>query len=251
MKIQTKFHQAIKFSPLSNPNFNQIEESVIFFVNTDQFSEDEVLAYNRILTESEREVASRFRFLRDRNSYIVTHAILRIILGNHFETEPTSIEFKTNFFGKPSVQMNSRDIHFNLSHSSGLSALAFSDQSEVGIDIERIDPEFDFDLIVNTQFSEKESRYLKAVEPDPRKTFYILWTRKEAILKTLGTGIGENLDIEVFRDKNFCNSENLLPAFGNKNYFLSTFIVLEDYIVTIAAEKDVNFTYKTINLLEP
>ena len=142
--------------------------------------------------------------------------------------------FISNKFGKPSLAEKYKRLNFNLSHSSECSVLAFSPNSEIGIDIEKIDPEFEFDLIAKAHFSEAENRFIDAGQHESSKRFYTLWTRKEALLKAIGTGIGENLDVEVFRNVNYYHPEVTLPGIQKADYYLHTFEYQDKYMITTA-----------------
>lgn len=76
--------------------------------------------------------------------------------------------------------------NFNISKSENLIAIAFTDDSEIGIDIEKISGEKIFSKLY-IFFSENE---IEKIQSDKSlKTFFKLWTRKESFLKFLGTGI--------------------------------------------------------------
>ena len=94
-----------------------------------------------------------------------------------------------------------RNIFFNLSHSSGVSLLAFDPGSEIGVDVEMIDEEFDYEPIVKRWFTPEEGKYIWQSKENSRIRFYELWTRKEAYLKAIGEGITKNLGIEVLDSK--------------------------------------------------
>ena len=145
------------------------------------------------------------------------------------------IEFVSNDFGKPSLREKFKKIHFNLSHSCGHSVLAFSPNSQIGVDIEKIDPDFNFRLIARANFSEAENRFIDIKEQEACIRFYTLWTRKEALLKAVGTGIGENLGIEVFRTINHCKPKN---HFWDKDYYLNTFKFQDNYMITTAGSQE-------------
>lgn len=213
----------------------ELDEPVIYLVPTDSDSPDEVSSFRKLLSQQELDKALRFRFLSDQNSYIITHAMLRIILGNYLKLAPAEIEFVSNDFGKPSLSEKFKKIYFNLSHSKGLSALVFSTKAEIGIDIEKIDPEFDFDLIAKAHFSNAENSFLHAENGQARKRFYTVWTRKEAFLKAVGTGIGENLNIEVFREINHCEPEIPFSEIQDRDFYLKSFSFQNKYMISAAS----------------
>jgi 4'-phosphopantetheinyl transferase len=69
----------------------------------------------------------------------------------------------------------------------------------VGVDVERIRAIKDAEDLVERFFSPRESRLFKKLPPEKRPAaFFNLWTRKEAMLKATGEGIGSALSsVEV------------------------------------------------------
>ena len=90
------------------------------------------------------------------------------------------IEYCKTENGKPYIK-NYPDYHFNISHSNGAVAIAFSDYP-VGVDIEKIRK---VDMkIVNRFFNESEKDYILNCDCDSR--FTEIWTKKEAFIKKNG-----------------------------------------------------------------
>jgi phosphopantetheinyl transferase len=218
-----------------------LDEHVLYLIHTDSYSPDAINLFKKSLSNHELEKASKFRFIEDQHRYIVTHATLRTILGRYLKSEPAEIDFVSNDYGKPSLSERYEKIHFNLSHSKGLSALAFSTKSEIGIDIERIDPKFDFEMVANSHFSKAENRFLHAEKIESRDRFFTLWTRKEAFLKAIGIGIGENLGIEVFRKVNHFRQEMPLSEIQGGDFYLKTFLYQNQYLITSASSNSGEF----------
>ena len=234
-RIETNFQY---FSQLTCPALN---EPVVYLIPTDTCSTDTVSSFQKLLPVHEQAKALKFRFLKDQHSYIITHAMLRTILGSYLGTEPCEIEFVSNDYGKPALSEKHKKIHFNLSHSSGLSVLAFSTKTEIGVDVEKIDPGFDFDLIAKAHFSEEEKKFLHTNHGESCKRFYTVWTRKEALLKAIGIGIGENLGIEVFRRVNQYRPETPFPQHDGADYYLDTFEFQDKYLITTASNDSDRF----------
>jgi phosphopantetheinyl transferase len=233
--IFTESKREINFQYFDKSRYLSLDEHVLYLIHTDSYSPDAISLFKKSLSDQELEKAFKFRFIEDQYRYIVTHATLRTILGRYLKTEPAEIEFVSNTFGKPSLSEKYEKIHFNLSHSKGLSALAFSTKSEIGIDIERIDPKFDFEMIADAHFSKSENHFLHAKKLESRNRFYTLWTRKEAFLKAVGIGIGENIGIEVFRRVNHFRQEMPLPEIQGGDFYLKTFLYQNQYLITSAS----------------
>lgn len=153
----------------------------------------QVLARMRgLLAGDEQERAERFRFERDRSRYIVGRALLRELLGRYLSIAPEELEFEYGEFGKPALRSGP---WFNLSHSGSLALYAFSNDSEIGVDIELDDAGFSSERIAERFFSPPEVSVLRALPPDAQPSaFLACWTRKEAFIKARGDGLSLALD---------------------------------------------------------
>ena len=93
------------------------------------------------------------------------------------------VDFSYNQYGKPYIANNS-NIFFSISHSKDC-IVYIEDTEEIGIDIEYMkgfNPK-----IVGRFFTPEEKEFLNNSK-DINNDGYMLWTRKEAILKRNGTG---------------------------------------------------------------
>jgi 4'-phosphopantetheinyl transferase len=110
--------------------------------------------------------------------------------------------------GKPYLT-NHPDIHFNITHCSGLVACAFSDSS-VGIDAERIGyfPE----VLIGRVLADSEKELLMSCSHDEylrQECFWRLWTLKEAYVKK--SGVGVDTDLKAF---SFDFDAAVTPGYG-------------------------------------
>lgn len=146
-----------------------------------------------LLAPEEQARAARFRFEEHRRQFIASRGTLREILAPYLGLEPARIAFVYNPHGKPSV--SGSDVRFSVSHSSGWGLQAVTRGGEVGIDIERIDPDFARDEIPERYFSPREVAQLRGLPPDQQPAaFFRCWTRKEAYIKARGLGLALALD---------------------------------------------------------
>lgn len=156
-----------------------------------------LLGLEALLSPDEKSRAARYIFQRDRNHFIVARGILRRILGVYVQRPAAGLTFTYEPEGKPALRLIGREpsIRFNLSHSHGLAVYAFSNQREVGIDVEAIRPNIGEDEIAGRAFSAPELAELDALPLELRNIgFYHCWTRKEAYIKASGSGMGIPLD---------------------------------------------------------
>ncbi len=165
---------------------------------------DRLDALRRTLAADERQRAERFHFDKDRRHFIAGRGLLRTLLGGYLGRDPGSLHFAYNPQGKPMLVGAGADLRFNLTHSHGLALLAVSRGRELGVDVERIRPEFAGDAVARRFFSPREVAALSALGGERRhEAFFVCWTRKEAYLKATGKGLSLPLD---------CFDVSLLPG---------------------------------------
>lgn len=147
------------------------------------------------LTADEHERANRLLLPRIREHFIAARGQLRQILAAYLSHAPTEISFSYGPHGKPELQ-NPKEtpLCFNLSHSGEFGLLAINDSYPIGVDIERLHPGRPFLKLSERFFSLKERTELRELpEKDREWAFYACWTRKEAYLKAIGTGLATPL----------------------------------------------------------
>jgi 4'-phosphopantetheinyl transferase len=153
------------------------------------------------LSESERIRAERFHFEKDRKRFIIARGLLRTILGCYLDIEPSRVQFSYGSYGKPALgeTSGSSGLRFNLSHSHFLALYAVTREREIGVDIEHVRPMPEAEQIVKRFFSARENAVFCALPPSQKdEAFFNCWTRKEAYLKAIGSGLAQPLDqIEV------------------------------------------------------
>ena len=124
----------------------------------------------------------------------MAHAALREILAVHTGLAPADLSFEPDAQGKPHLPASLGALHFNLSHSAGLAAVAVTRAGPVGVDVERVRELDDMDSLVRRFFAPAERAALEACPPAHRaRAFFTIWTRKEAYIKAVGTGLGLRL----------------------------------------------------------
>jgi 4'-phosphopantetheinyl transferase len=149
----------------------------------------------QLLTDDEQQRADRFYFERDRRAFIIGRGLLRTILGHYLDANSTQIAFQYNRHGKPSLAANGEALHFNVSHSGDIALLAFVRGRGIGVDVEYMRPELDFEKVAARVFSTEELAALrKAPAERRREAFFNGWTRKEAYIKAHGQGVSLPLD---------------------------------------------------------
>ncbi len=178
------------------------DEIKVWFVSPQVFSHSS--SYERFhgwLSPNELETYRKFRFEKDQHTYLIAHALLRAALSRCRAIEPSRWMFRTNAYQKPFVlePSDTCDLHFNLSHTDGMVAVAITRAGQVGIDVETLSQDQIGIEIVQEVLSEDEYHdYLLQQPPDQHKRLLQYWTLKEAFVKATGLGITAGLKNHAF-----------------------------------------------------
>ena len=170
--------------------------------------------WRSILSSDELARATRFHFMRHRQNFTASRALLRIILGNYVGCEPAKIIFEYTERGRPLISSHHGDtgLQFTVSHSGARALLAFAKCRRLGVDIEQIRNILNCMAVARRFFSPAEQKALAAMQgPEQFTAFFRCWTRKEAYIK--GHGLGLSFPLQDF-------DVSIRP--GEKNALLAT-----------------------------
>jgi len=146
------------------------------------------------LDPEEKLRAERFIPPQVRRRFICARGSLREILARWVDLLPARLRFAYTDRGKPSLDPPG-DLRFNLSHSHERALVGLTWGREVGVDLEALRQGQDLRGLARRFFSEPERQALGRVpDPDFRREFLRIWTRKEAWLKARGTGLALPLE---------------------------------------------------------
>jgi len=148
------------------------------------------------LTGDERARGARFRRHEDRTRFVVGRALLRRELSRRLCVEPDEIPIVIGPAGKPFVAWpnGSCPWRFNLSHSGRMVLVAIG-SVELGVDVEEIVADRRAAAIARQFFAGEEVQAIESQPPECRRAaFFTTWTRKEAVLKAIGSGLRAPLD---------------------------------------------------------
>ncbi len=222
--IDTLLSYDFAWKPYSIEQSLATDKTHIFRISVDNHFQKIKRKLAEVLSEREQEKASRMFIQKDKERYAVSKFCLRTILGLCLNTEPSAIDFVFHEHKKPTV----RGIEFNISHTGDYVLIAISPKT-VGIDVEYLNKEFDFKSILDITFSKMEIDFIGNKDVDPTN-FYVMWTRKEALLKASGEGVSDNLHLID------CLGEYLER---NKQVFkMRTFMIEDNYVASIATNLD-------------
>lgn len=170
---------------------------------------DHMDALFALLSDTERERAAGISHAIRRNAYAASRALLRATLtaASKGVVPPSAWEFGSGPHGKPYVTSpQGMALHFSLSYTTTLIAIAVSPRLELGVDIEAVPATIsEVPWQVLTQAERGYIRTLPVAEQFAE--FLNIWTIKEAYTKYLG--VGASLD---FRKVEVSTAEDLASA---------------------------------------
>jgi 4'-phosphopantetheinyl transferase len=151
-----------------------------------------------LLSQGERARAARFASDRDRNRFVAARAALRRVLATYVGLRAAALDFVSDALGRPRIE-GAHGFDFNLSHSDTLALIGVTSSGPIGVDVEMVRRVADGALLAERFFSRAEAAALCALAPARRdRGFLTCWTRKEACLKAIGTGLTtETRGVEV------------------------------------------------------
>jgi 4'-phosphopantetheinyl transferase len=146
-----------------------------------------------LLDERERSRAAAFRFAADRDAYVAAHGLLRLALSAAGDLDPRAWAFSTTPAGKPELTGTQRGVAFSLSHARSIVACAVAPAGTIGVDVEEISAAPPDAALLAECCTPAERALLRALPADDEPAaFARLWTMKEAVLKSLGTGLSRS-----------------------------------------------------------
>lgn len=144
----------------------------------------------RLLDSAERRRAARFRFDRDRETYVLAHALWRVALGLCLDIDAVDAPLASTPSGQPSLP--GTGLATSLSHSGSWVAIAVAGSVTLGVDIERSASRVALGDLLTTICTPDEVAKLEHLSGVTReRALLVLWTRKEALLKAFGVGLAE------------------------------------------------------------
>jgi 4'-phosphopantetheinyl transferase len=150
-----------------------------------------------VLSLDEVERADKFYLQKDQERFIITRGTLRYLLSAYLGKSPVEISFQYSEYGKMSLSLplHASGLCFNLSHSADMAVIAMTYGREIGVDVEAVHSDIDFETLAREFFSPAEVKSLLALTPEARhRGFFECWCRKEAYLKARGEGLSYPLN---------------------------------------------------------
>lgn len=226
----------------------------IWLTYYDEIGDDRQLARLRsLLSDDEVAREGRFYFADDRKRYLVTRAMVRMVLSRYAPITPEQWAFSKNAYGRPVIadaiidaEVQARGLSFNLSHTRGLIVLAVTRGRELGIDVENIATRAISLDVAERCFSPTEAAELSCVAPDRQQyRFFEYWTLKESYIKARGMGLSLPLDAFSFKfPHHSAVSISINPELQDHadRWSFWQYRPTADYLMAICAERDVDDT---------
>ena len=190
------------------------------------------------LSEDDLARVPFFEFEKVRDSYVTSQGALRNLLSGYLHIPPNLVKIGRRRKGKP-YSNDDPGLYFNMSTSGKLAVFAFSRDSEVGIDIERIRPLPDLDDMIRRNFTDSEIRFINTKPEERISRFFRFWTVKESYLKAIGEGMRLRPDsLEFSIEKDRIRQLSVKGVFEQEDWNFKEFSPAMDYVGAITYGRD-------------
>lgn len=150
-----------------------------------------------LLDPDETQRFRRFVAPAHASRFAVARAMLRVLLGAYVSRAPVKLHFDVGEAGKPRLVASLTDVNleFNVSHSADIAIVGITRDHRLGVDVEVVRAVPDHERIAQDNFAPAEYEQLMALASERRLAgFFAGWTRKEAYVKAIGSGLSAPLD---------------------------------------------------------
>ena len=196
----------------------------LYYADTSMVSKQDVFErYMKQMNEQRRQKVLRCKNEEDKLCSLLAGVLLR------YGLEELGLDYDTLVFAvtpekKPVLQSHPQ-IHFSLSHSGNRAVCLLSD-GVAGVDVEYRHRRLIEDnatgkrhAVARKCFTEQEyCEYIQAEELEQRELFLKYWTRKEAVSKAVGKGLGMDFS-KIHKPE-----EHFLSKWMDEEYYLSIYV---------------------------
>lgn len=190
--------------------------------------------FKNVLSEQELSKVPFFKFKQVSDSYIISQGTLRILLSEYLGISPEKVELGRRKKGKP-YSIDDPGLYFNMSNSGNIVVIAFSRDSEVGVDVEQIRLLPDLDEMISSNFTSSEIKFITARPEEMISRFFRFWTVKESYLKATGEGMRLRPDnIEFTMENEKIRQLSIKGVFEQEDWNFKEFSMGTDYVGTIS-----------------
>ncbi|MGZ3774768.1 MAG: 4'-phosphopantetheinyl transferase family protein [Pseudobdellovibrionaceae bacterium] len=171
-----------------------LNSDVILPPSSEYLSAEEVQEFSAISSEEKQ------------TQFLISHWLQKKILSILLEIPVIEITILKGPLGKPylDIDQNSLNVDFNTSHTKEITLLGIVQDMQIGVDVEKIVERKYMDDLALKFFSLQEVEWMKQSFDHQEKLsrFFRLWTMKEAVIKTLGGGVFQNIHQFSFQEIN-------------------------------------------------
>lgn len=225
--------------PLAN------HKEVFVYVQALPVEEALLTTFYSVLNQDEQQRAARYHFDSDRKRFIVARGSLRFILAQYLNKEAADIVFQYGPQGKPYVVDTT--VQFNMSHSEDRIVIGVGYHHSLGVDVEHMARTVEITDIAARFFTENEARQINTLKGSAqRRAFFNVWTRKEALLKAIGSGLSLSLQAcevsiedETVSTIVACNA----PSFDIHDWQVHSQLLTDDYLAAAVVHKDLKVVW--------
>lgn len=193
------------------------------------------------LSKEECARALRFAFDLHRDRFIRGRHAMRAILGGYLGIAASEVDIAYGSHGKPFLRVDERantQVSFNMTHSADSALLAVGVACDIGVDLEMLRAPQDMQdmmALAESVFSVEETKQFASLVDERRlSAFFSCWTRKEALLKALGTGL--SLDAKTIHIGLDTEKKNVVPppAYGDAPIEVMTIVQDKNCVASLA-----------------
>ncbi|MEW1639534.1 4'-phosphopantetheinyl transferase superfamily protein [Streptomyces sp. NPDC093801] len=184
---------------LDRPDFTLSADRVdLWLIRRPTGADADALAIGE-LDADERKRADAFIRRSDGMLYAAAHVAVRRLLGRYTATLPQDVRFMREpcpgcgeAHGRPALSPPPPPLHYSLSHSGGVAMVGVG-TVPLGVDVEKLPGAETVDICSKALHPDEQLEIARAGSGDARRhLFGQIWTRKEAFLKGLGTGLSRS-----------------------------------------------------------
>ncbi|MGN5755667.1 4'-phosphopantetheinyl transferase family protein [Acinetobacter calcoaceticus] len=176
--------------------------------------------------------------------FLISRVLVKTVLADKLGISPYEVNIQLHPNGKPFVQ-GSKAVYFNLTHSADVIILAVTEEGEIGVDIEKVDREFEW-MRVDSVLDLSEIEWIKEKELTDSSSvfqrFFQIWTLKESYIKCTGEGMSRHLkklNFHVLPEHiQFLDSTNDAQKTGE--YYFESYIYESNFIFSICLQQSHN-----------
>jgi len=167
-----------------------LDESVVVFRINAEANSPWLRQQRYLLDSDEQNRLNRLLKEEDQMRMLAGKIMAKKILSSYANCPVEAVKYGFTSRQKPYL-LNEENLHFNIAHSGDCVVMVLS-QRPCGIDVEKIQPDFDYQAVMAVAFHEAEKEAVRK-SVDPLATFFRCWTIKESLLKATGVGLTDEL----------------------------------------------------------